>query len=78
MLDFSRRVRAFNPETHELLIETVDAHAIYGVDRYLRDGQEIPRDHWQAATHAEFTMGGDTCTIPLASNIGEILPIGTA
>lgn len=78
MLDFNVRVRAFNPETHELLIETAEAHAVYGIDRYLHDGAEIPREIWAAATHAEFTMGGRVLTIPLASNVGHLLPIGTA
>lgn len=77
------RVEAVSFERNELLVRLPDGdYGIYGVDGYYREGEELP-EGWVAvlyearATHCRFTVKGDTFEIPLGSNVGEIVPIGT-
>jgi hypothetical protein len=76
-------VEAINLETGQLLIETAGDYRIVGIDRLLgRDGVELPADAPIHAAHeAEFRVAleegkPETFTIPLGSNVGDMLPIG--
>lgn len=63
----SMDVKAWNPETDELLIETPNAHFVVGVSRYLSANRDAMPESAKASAHyAEFELDGGTFDVLIA------------